>query len=94
MNFLKKLFGDGSSQPRNPIYLFSVKCKKCGDVLEGRVDLYNDLSVEYEGHDEVYYVRKVLMSNGGLCFQRVEVDLKFSAKREMIDRQVVGGEFV
>jgi hypothetical protein len=50
--------------------------------------------VEYEGHDEVYYVRKVLMSNGGLCFQRVEVDLKFSAKREMINRQVVGGEFV
>lgn len=94
MNFLQKLFGGASSQPQRQVYLFNVKCKRCGEVIEGRVDLSNDLSVEYEGDGEVYYSRKVLMGSGGLCFQRVEVELKFSAAREMIERQAIGGEFV
>jgi len=28
------------------------------------------------------------------CFQRMEVDLKFTYNRELIDQEVKGGEFV
>jgi hypothetical protein len=93
MGFLKKLFSGGSAKPESRFYAFSVKCKRCGEVIEGRVDLSNDLSVEYEGDNEVYYVRKVLMG-GNKCFQRVEAEFKFSSARELIERHVTGGEFV
>ncbi|HEX7541438.1 MAG TPA: aldo/keto reductase [Anaerolineales bacterium] len=35
-------------------------CKHCGKILEGRLDLYNDPSQEYDGKTPVYYYRKVL----------------------------------
>lgn len=92
MNFLKKLF-----PPRQPYtksyYIFTVKCKRCGETITGRVDLDNDLSVEYETGGDVYYARKVLMGENK-CFQRVEVNLKFNADRQVIEKDIVGGEFV
>lgn len=94
MTFFQKLFGGaGPAKPEKRYYTFSVKCKRCGEVIEGRVDLDNDLSVEYEGDGEVYYSRKVLMG-ANKCFQRVETEFKFSPARELIEQQVNGGDFV
>lgn len=94
MSFLQKLFG-GSSSPKSDkrYYTFIVKCKRCGELIEGRVDLDNDLSVEYEEGGDIFYARKVLMGENR-CFQRMEVELKFTSKRELIEQQVSGGEFV
>ena len=48
MNLLQKLFGgDSSAKPEKRYYTFSVKCLRCGEIIEGRVDLNNDLSIEY-----------------------------------------------
>lgn len=95
MSFLQKLFGGSSSSPKpeKRYYTFMVKCKRCGELVEGRVDMENDLSVEYEEDGDVYYARKVLMGENH-CFQRMEVELKFTDKRGLIEKQVVGGEFV
>jgi hypothetical protein len=93
MNFLQKLFGGSSNKPQKRYYTFSVKCKRCGEVIEGRVDLDNDLSVEYEGDDEVYYSRKGLMGTER-CFQRMEAEFKFSPDRTLLKQDVSGGEFV
>jgi lysyl-tRNA synthetase class I len=92
MNFLQKLFGGSSASPQKRYYTFSVKCNRCGEILEGRVDLDNDLSVEYEDGGDVYYARKVLMGESK-CFQRVEVELKFTSSRELLERHITGGEF-
>jgi len=97
MGFFKKLFGGGSSGPAHKeYYVFQVKCKRCGEILEGRVDVDNDLSVEYEGGGDNYYCRKVLMGDGkNLCFQQIEVGLKFNANRKLLERRVEsGGDFV
>lgn len=96
MNFLQKLFGGKPAGSRKSYYIFNVKCKRCGDVLEGRVDVDNDLSVEYEGDGDMYYCRKVLMGDGkNLCYQQIEVGLKFDSKRILIERRIEsGGEFV
>ena len=92
MNFLKKLFA-----PRQPYtksyYTFTVKCKRCGEAIAGRIDLDNDLSVEYEDGGDVFYARKVLIGENK-CFQRVEVNLKFNSNRQMIEREAIGGEFI
>ena len=92
MDFLKKLFPAPPRSTSN-FHSFSVKCDRCGEVIEGRVNLNNDLSVEYEGSRNVYFVRKVLMGNG-LCFQQIEVELKFDATRNLLEKHATGGQFV
>ncbi len=93
MNFLQKLFGSPPAKPDKKYYTFSVKCKRCGETIEGRVDLDNDLSVEYEEGGDIYHARKLLMGENR-CFQRIEIELKFTANRELIEKQITGGEFI
>ena len=93
MNFLKKIF---STPPglESAFYSFTVKCNRCGEVIEGRINLNNELSVEYEPDGgSVYYGRKVLMGSGK-CFQQIEVELKFNEPRKLLEKKVTGGQFV
>ena len=93
MGFLKSLFSGTPAKPEKRYYVFQVKCNRCGEIIEGRVDLDNDLSLEYEGDRAVYFVRKGLMGNNR-CFQQIEVELKFTSSRELIEQQAQGGNFV
>ena len=93
MGFLKNLFGGATAKPEKRYYAFRVKCNRCGEIIEGRVDLDNDLSVEFEGDSSIYFARKFLMG-GNRCFQQIEVELKFTPKRELIEKNVHGGAFV
>lgn len=93
MGFLKKLFGGVTARPEKRYYGFRVKCSRCGEVIEGRVDLDNDLSLDYEGDSTVYFVRKGLIGNNR-CFQQIEVEMKFTSARTLIEQQVEGGVFV
>ena len=92
MGFLKKLFGGEDAKPEKRYYTFYVKCNRCGEVIEGRVDLDNDLSLDYEGDSTVYFVRKGLVGDNR-CFQQIEVEMKFTSSRELIEQQVTGGQF-
>jgi lysyl-tRNA synthetase class I len=92
---LKKLFNFFAPAPAKRYYTFSVRCKRCGEVVQARIDLDNDLSVEYEEGGETYYTRKVLMGSGANhCYQQMEVGLKFDARRKALERRVEGGDFV
>ena len=93
MNFFQKFFDSLNAKPPKKYCTFSVKCNRCGETIEGRVDVDNDLSVEYESGGDVFYARKTLMGDGR-CFQRMEVELKFSSSRELTEKQVTGGEFI
>ena len=93
MGFLKSLFSGTPAKPEKGYYVFQVKCNRCGEIIEGRVDLDNDLSLEYEGDRAVYFVRKGLMG-GNRCFQQIDVELKFTSSRELIEQQAQGGIFV
>lgn len=96
MDFLRKAFGSKPRPAKKDFYVFQVRCKRCGEVLEGRVDMDNDLSVEYESGGDSFYTHKVLMGDGkNLCFQQIEVGLKFDSKRKMVERRIEsGGDFV
>ncbi|HLO34326.1 MAG TPA: hypothetical protein VK249_34595 [Anaerolineales bacterium] len=93
MGFLKNLFGGATAKPDKRYYVFNVKCKRCGEVIEGRVDLDNDLSLDYDGDQTVYFVRKGLIGNNR-CFQQIEVEMKFTSERQLIEQQAQGGTFV
>lgn len=95
MSFLKKLFSSAPSKPEKRYFVFQVKCSRCGEIIEGRVDLDNDLSAEFESDTRTtYIVRKGLMGNSGRCFQQIEATLKFSSTRELLEQQIQGGTFV
>ena len=93
MGFLKKLYSGEPVKPEKHFYTFNVKCNRCGEIIEGRVDMDNDLSLEYEDDRSVYFVRKGLIGNNR-CFQQIEVEMKFTSTRELIEQQVQGGTFV
>jgi len=97
MSFFKSFFKGltGGGRPSGTFYDFQVKCKRCGEVIQGRVNIWNDPSLEFDEAGKPYYVcRKVLISDGGSCFQQVEVVFKFDETRRVRDRQITGGDFV
>jgi hypothetical protein len=93
MNLLRKLFPREPAQQSTAFYTFAVQCKRCGETIEGQINLANDLSADYEGDRVVYLVRKVLMGSG-LCFQQIEVEFRFDSSYNVTDRQISGGRFV
>jgi hypothetical protein len=90
MGFLKKLFGGGTASSNSDFYTFTVRCNRCGETIEGKVNLNNDLSLDDEGG---YRVRKVLMDSG-LCFQQIEVHFNFDTAKQLQDKHISGGKFV
>ena len=92
MDFLKRLFGPRQTYTKS-YYTFNVKCKRCGETVIWRIDLDNDLSIEYEEGGDVFYARKVLMGENK-CFQRMEANFKFNSERQVIEKDVIGGEFI
>jgi len=95
MDFIKRLFSGANTLPEKRYHTFQVKCKRCGEVIDGRIDLDNDLSAEFESESRtVYFGRKVLISDGGKCFQQIEVQMKFSSTRELLEQEIKGGTFV
>ena len=49
--------------------------------------------MDYEDKREIYFVRKVLIGEGK-CFQQIEVELKFDANKQLLEKQIHGGKFV
>lgn len=90
MSLFKKLLKGTPAASRSDFFTFSVTCSRCGEVIEGRVNLANDLSAEDEGGG--FHARKVLMGSGH-CFQRIEVELHFDPERRLIDKHIEGGTF-
>jgi hypothetical protein len=90
MGFLKKLFGRRSASSTSDFYIFNVRCDRCGEHIEGRVNLSNDLSMDDDGG---YLVRKVLMGSER-CFQQVEVTLRYNSARQLLEKEISGGKFV
>ncbi len=93
MNFLKKFFTPPPSNS-GKFHKFAVKCKRCGEVIQGQVNVNNEPSVEYDEKGSPYYIcRKVLMGDK-LCFQQIEVIFNFNDQRGLLEQQITGGEFV
>jgi hypothetical protein len=90
MGFLKKLFGGGGTSS-STFYTFNAQCDRCGEIMEGKVNMANDLSMADEGG---LFVRKVLIGSSGRCLHHMEVKLKFDDSRKLRDKQISGGKFV
>ena len=95
MKRIHKLKNFFTGSPNDSSFWITVQCGRCGEVIQTRIDLNNELSTEY-GEDEretAYYCRKVLIGKEG-CYLPVEIELRFDAGRNLIDKQIRGGKFV
>ncbi len=106
LDTLKSLFGrkevsPGSGGGRSSfgdeekgVYRVYVRCKRCGEPLQSRINLANDLSLADDG--ESWIVRKGLRGAGkNLCFETVEVTLYFNPqKTRLINAEAWGGELI
>lgn len=95
MGFLKKIFSIFNTRMPDRNYWFYVECHHCKEILKGRVDLYNHLSVQYgEGKDgNSYYCRKVMIG-ANRCYRPIEVEFWFDADRKLSNKEIKGGTFV
>lgn len=76
-------------------YPLVVQCQRCGEIIRTQINLANDLSVEYDEHENIkgYICRKVLIGKQR-CFQPIQVTLTFDARRKLIDRTIEHGQFL
>lgn len=93
MNFFKKLFTPPASN-QGKFHIFAVKCKRCGEIIHGQVNVNNEPSLDYDEKGRPYYVCRKVLVGDKLCFQQIEVIFKFNEARGLLDRQISGGEFV
>lgn len=91
-NKLSKLFSSPGGDDTRAYWIYA-RCKRCGEKIRTRVDLSNDLSLDYGGDQTTYFTRKVLIGEGR-CFERIEVRLTFDKDRRLINREISGGEFI
>lgn len=76
-------------------YWFYVQCNFCKEILKGRVDLYNHLSIKYgEGGNKTNYFCRKLMIGSNRCYRPIEIEFTFDSNRKLIDRQINGGIFM
>jgi len=99
MGLLKKLFSSGGTRSQREegrnVHREYVRCSRCGEKLSVRVDLSNELTPQYDEGEGAYYVRKGVVGAGqARCFQTIEVELYFSAERQLVSRYITGGEFI
>ncbi len=91
IDFLRKVLftSPKSSSGLMPIY---VRCDSCGEALVTEINLQNDLSVDYGSSSkrDRYHVHKTI-TGSNLCFQRIEVELEFDARKRLISKKISGG---
>jgi len=98
VGFLKRLSGlfrASSPESKDISYLFNVQCDRCGEIIQARVNLRDDLSAHYdeEGNATHYFCRKVLIGKER-CFRPIEVLMTFDAQRCLTDQKINGGHFI
>ena len=88
--------GGGSSSFGNQANVTWVyaRCQRCGEALRGRINMANEPSLADDG--ETWIVRKGLMGSGkNLCFQTVDVMLRFDARKDkIIESSAAGGSII
>ena len=97
MGFLKKLSSLFTPQSASDQYSHwvVVRCNRCGELIRARVDMRNDLSIQYGERDDetTYFCRKVIVGDK-LCFQPIEIELNFDARHRLVDQKIKGGVFL
>lgn len=92
MGFLDKLFKKLSAGTIESDYLtVVVRCARCGEEIEARVNLNNDLSFDESNGKEGYICRKGVMGSGAeRCYEKFELILYFDRDKHYLNCDIAG----
>lgn len=94
MGFLRRLFGGGGAESpveKDVMHVYA-KCKRCGTPVHVRINLSNDLQTDYgDTAAEGYRLNKDVMDDR--CFQIMQLEIDFDARRRETGRTLEGGTF-
>jgi hypothetical protein len=95
MRWFKRLFVP-RAQPTGeaPLWLY-VRCRRCGEAIRVRADRRYDLVSEMREPGETgpaYTLHKDIV--GERCFQRIEASLALDHRLQVVERRIVGGEWL
>lgn len=88
--FLSSLFAPAPPAGDANAIICYVRGRRCGAITRVRINRMNDLSRDEDG--ESFIVRKGIVDE--VCFDRVEVTLRFNSNYAELSREIQGGEFV
>ena len=93
MMWLRRLLGGRNSADNRILHLY-VECNHCHTPVHVRVDVYNDLTLEYDDREQAvgYVLRKEIMD--ARCFRLMHAEILFDTGRRETRRTVEGGVFV
>jgi len=93
MMWLRRLLGGGNNNDSRILHLY-VACNHCHTPVHVRVDLYNDLTLEYDDREQAvgFVLRKEIMD--ARCFRLMHAEILFDTTRRETRRTVEGGVFV
>ncbi len=98
---LERLFAaDGDGPPASALRAFpiTVRCRRCGEVIELRIDRDHELQSVHapdaeEGDAPVEYVlRKEIVGEG--CQNLIHFTIRFDCDHGLVSSEIEGGEFV
>jgi len=75
-----------------PALLMDVRCSKCGEVIQVRVDTRYELRQDVHGGREVRALDKDVLGTG--CFALIHVHAVLAPDLTIIGQEVSGGELV
>jgi hypothetical protein len=87
-------FGGGAGSVDRGLYIY-IRCNRCQDVVQVRLNMANDVQQEYvENSDDVagFTVTKGVVDSK--CFRPMTLTMRFDRRRNELEREVEGGEFV
>jgi hypothetical protein len=91
LDFLRTLLFKRPTQAKGKLPYY-IRCDRCGEVLLTEINLQHDLSVTYGNTpaQDRYFTNKIVIGSN-LCFQRIEVEVQFDAKKQIIAEEIRGG---
>jgi len=94
MNLLKKLtsFFTPPAVGSGNILILQLQCDRCGEILPCRINLANDLSIQYgKSETDVTYICRKVVIGDQRCFQKIEVEITFDGQRKVLEKKITGG---
>jgi hypothetical protein len=95
---IASLFVGGGSGPGDAGLYYFVKCNRCGEVIQVRINSMNDLSAADDGSG--LFTRKTIV--GRRCYNRIEAEFSYrrnpgggyNSTPELVNAEINGGTLV
>ncbi|ACI19305.1 hypothetical protein [Dictyoglomus thermophilum] len=92
--WIKKLLSTSSSEPTSNSFIVTVKCKRCGEIIDVRVRPKEEANPEFGNMDQIikYDLYKDVL--GVKCPNLIRIHIEFSPSWSIISKEIENGEFV